>query len=80
MGTVPDAIEAVRGVSFAVPRGGVVTLIGANGAGKTTTLQTISGLHRPAGGTIWFDGSGSTVCPATSCSAGASPTARRDAG
>ena len=51
-----DAIEAVRGVSFAVPRGGVVTLIGANGAGKTTTLQTISGLHRPAGGTIWFEG------------------------
>ena len=51
-----DAIEAVRGVTFNVPPRGVVTLIGANGAGKTTTLRTISGLHRPAGGAIFFEG------------------------
>ncbi|MGI4893983.1 MAG: ATP-binding cassette domain-containing protein, partial [Janthinobacterium lividum] len=38
-------IEAIRDVSFKVPQGGIVTLIGANGAGKTTTLKTVSGLR-----------------------------------
>ena len=50
------AIKAVNGVSFEIPRGAIVTLVGGNGAGKTTTLQTISGLVRPAGGFIHFDG------------------------
>ncbi|MEO5930533.1 MAG: ATP-binding cassette domain-containing protein, partial [Candidatus Kapaibacterium sp.] len=42
------AIEAIKGISFQVPSGSIVTLIGANGAGKTTTLRTISGLLRAA--------------------------------
>ena len=49
-------IRAVKGVSFAVDAGAVVTLIGANGAGKTTTLRTLSGLLTPSAGTISFDG------------------------
>jgi branched-chain amino acid transport system ATP-binding protein len=50
-------IEALRGISFAVDEGEVVTLLGANGAGKTTTLRTISGLLRPRSGEVRFDGS-----------------------
>jgi len=49
-------IKAVKGISFAVDEGEVVTLIGTNGAGKTTTLRTISGLLRPTGGSITFKG------------------------
>jgi branched-chain amino acid transport system ATP-binding protein len=49
-------IHALRGVSFSVEEGQVVTLIGANGAGKTTTLRAISGLVRPAAGTVRFNG------------------------
>ncbi|MEU3598042.1 ABC transporter ATP-binding protein [Streptomyces sp. NPDC006798] len=49
-------IEAVKGISFSVEAGQVVTLIGTNGAGKTTTLRTLSGLLKPAGGRIVFDG------------------------
>jgi branched-chain amino acid transport system ATP-binding protein len=49
-------IEAVKGISFSVEAGQVVTLIGTNGAGKTTTLRTLSGLLRPIGGRILFDG------------------------
>jgi branched-chain amino acid transport system ATP-binding protein len=49
-------IEALRGVSFDVEEGEIVTLLGANGAGKTTTLRTVSGLLRPTTGTITFDG------------------------
>lgn len=49
-------IEAVKKISFAVEEGQVVTLIGTNGAGKTTTLRTISGLLRPTGGSILFQG------------------------
>ena len=49
-------IRAVRGVSLRVPAGQAVCLIGANGAGKSTTLNTISGLLKPARGSIRFDG------------------------
>lgn len=49
-------IEAVKGISFSVEAGQVVTLIGTNGAGKTTTLRTLSGLLQPLGGEIRFDG------------------------
>jgi branched-chain amino acid transport system ATP-binding protein len=49
-------IEALRGISFAVEQGQVVTLLGANGAGKSTTLRAISGLSKPAAGDILFDG------------------------
>jgi branched-chain amino acid transport system ATP-binding protein len=49
-------IEAVKGISFSVEVGQVVTLIGTNGAGKTTTLRTLSGLLRPTSGRVLFDG------------------------
>ncbi|MFI8998283.1 ABC transporter ATP-binding protein [Streptomyces sp. NPDC053542] len=49
-------IEAVKGISFTVKAGQVVTLIGTNGAGKTTTLRTLSGLLKPLAGKITFDG------------------------
>ena len=49
-------IEAVKGISFDVQQGEVVTLIGGNGAGKSTTLKTISGIKRPSEGTISFRG------------------------
>ena len=50
------AIHAIKGISFQVNQGEVVTLIGANGAGKSTTLQTISGLLRSRTGSIEFCG------------------------
>ncbi|MCL1802051.1 MAG: ABC transporter ATP-binding protein [Eubacteriaceae bacterium] len=50
------SIEAVRGISFDVPDGGISTLIGANGAGKSTTLKAICGLIKPASGEILFNG------------------------
>jgi branched-chain amino acid transport system ATP-binding protein len=49
-------IEALRGISFDVDEGEIVTLLGANGAGKTTTLRTVSGLLKPKAGAISFDG------------------------
>jgi len=49
-------IEAIKGISFHVNQGEIVTLIGANGAGKTTTLKTISGLRGVSSGSIIFDG------------------------
>ena len=49
-------IEAVRGLSFSVGAGEVVTLLGSNGAGKSTTLKAISGLVRPTAGTILLEG------------------------
>jgi branched-chain amino acid transport system ATP-binding protein len=50
------AIKAVKGISFRVMHGQVVSLIGANGAGKSTTLNTISGLLKPTYGTVHFQG------------------------
>ncbi|MCI8429602.1 MAG: ABC transporter ATP-binding protein [Lachnospiraceae bacterium] len=49
-------IKAVKEISFAVPKGQVVTLIGANGAGKSSTLRSIVGLVHPESGSIRFDG------------------------
>ena len=69
-------IEAVKGISFEVKEGEIVTLIGSNGAGKSTTLRTISGIVKPADGSIEFEGTditkinssdivkmGITLCP-----------------
>ena len=50
------AIHAIKGISFSVDEGEVVTLIGANGAGKSTTLNTVAGLLRPREGSIHFGG------------------------
>ncbi len=50
------AIHAIKGVSFEVDRGEIVTLIGANGAGKSTILKTVSGLLRSKTGEMEFDG------------------------
>ncbi|HUG35754.1 MAG TPA: ABC transporter ATP-binding protein [Candidatus Limnocylindrales bacterium] len=49
-------IMAIRGVSFAVPAGAIVTILGANGAGKTTILKTLCGVMDPQKGTVAFDG------------------------
>jgi branched-chain amino acid transport system ATP-binding protein len=49
-------IAAVKGISFEVYEGEIVTLIGANGAGKSTTMRTISGLIKPRKGEITFEG------------------------
>ena len=49
------AIHAIKGVSFEVAQGEIVTLIGANGAGKSTTLKTVSGLLRSKTGSITFE-------------------------
>jgi branched-chain amino acid transport system ATP-binding protein len=69
-------IEAVKGISFEVHEGEIVTLIGSNGAGKSTTLRAISGLVKPSEGKIIFEGNditkigsseivgrGITLCP-----------------
>ena len=59
------AIHAVKGISFQVDEGEIVTLIGANGAGKTTTLQTVSGLLRSRTGSISFMGEDISNVPAS---------------
>ena len=56
-------IEAIRGISFEVNEGEIVTLIGANGAGKSTTLKTISGLRTVTQGEIRFNGQVITRMP-----------------
>src|SRR5574337_650498 len=50
------AIRALKGVTLEVPKGAIVTLLGANGAGKSTLVRAISGLVRPAAGAIEFNG------------------------
>jgi branched-chain amino acid transport system ATP-binding protein len=57
-------IEAIKGISFYVEEGEIVTLIGANGAGKSTTLKTLSGLRNASTGRIMFDGRDITKMPA----------------
>lgn len=57
-------IKALKGVDLDIARGEVVALIGANGAGKTTLLKAISGLLRPAAGSIAYDGADTTGKPA----------------
>jgi branched-chain amino acid transport system ATP-binding protein len=57
-------IEVLHDVSLTIEQGRIVTLIGANGAGKTTLLKTISGLIRPAAGTIEFEGNNIARRPA----------------
>jgi branched-chain amino acid transport system ATP-binding protein len=57
-------VQAVRGVSFSVEPGEVVTLIGANGSGKSTTLKTVAGLLAPRAGRVVFDGADLAGTPA----------------
>lgn len=57
-------VKAVKGISFTVEKGQVVSLLGTNGAGKTTTLRTISGLLRPQSGTVTFEGKRIDTVPA----------------
>jgi len=74
------AIHALKGISFQVNQGEIVTLIGSNGAGKSTSLKTISGLLRPKQGAITFKGEDlTTVPPQTIVSKGISqvPEGRR---
>ena len=58
-------IHAIKGISFEVNEGEIVTLIGANGAGKSTTLNTIAGLMKPRSGQIAFDGKNLASVPAS---------------
>ena len=58
------AIHAIKGISFHVNEGEIVTLIGANGAGKSTTLQTVSGLLRSRTGSVEFCGENISHVPA----------------
>ena len=57
-------IHAIKGISFEVNEGEIVTLIGANGAGKSTTLNTVAGLLKPASGNIEFEGTSLLNVPA----------------
>jgi branched-chain amino acid transport system ATP-binding protein len=57
-------IEAIKGISFEVRDGEIVTMIGANGAGKTTTMHAISGLVKAAEGSIKLDDTELTKTPA----------------
>ena len=57
-------ITALHGISLRVEQGTIVTLVGGNGAGKTTTLRTISGLVKPKGGRISYEGADISGLPA----------------
>ena len=59
------SIHAIKGVSFEVNEGEIVTLIGANGAGKSTTLNTVAGLMKPRSGAITFEGQQVAGMPAS---------------
>ena len=59
------SIHAIKGVSFEVNEGEIVTLIGANGAGKSTTLNTVAGLMKPRHGHITFEGKEIAGTPAS---------------
>lgn len=56
-------LEAVKSVSLDIPKGAIVSLLGANGAGKTTLFRAISGLTGLASGSIWFEGERIDVLP-----------------
>jgi branched-chain amino acid transport system ATP-binding protein len=56
-------IEAIKGLTFHVQEGEIVTLIGANGAGKTTTMKAVSGVRNASGGSIVFEGVDITTVP-----------------
>lgn len=58
------SIHAIKGISFEVCEGEIVTLIGANGAGKSTTLNTVSGLLKPKSGAVEFKGKNIVGLPA----------------
>ncbi len=58
------AIKALKGISFNVDEGEIITLIGSNGAGKTTTLHSISNLIKKQSGTIFFEGNDITTLTA----------------
>jgi branched-chain amino acid transport system ATP-binding protein len=57
-------VQAVRGVSFRAEPGQLVTLVGANGAGKSSVINAVSGMLRPSGGRITFEGQDVTRTPA----------------
>ena len=74
------SIHAIKGVSFEVNEGEIVTLIGANGAGKSTTLNTVSGILKPKSGAVEFDGKSIVGIPAhkiVSCGMALCPEGRR---
>jgi branched-chain amino acid transport system ATP-binding protein len=71
------AIRALHDVSFEVPQGHIVTLIGSNGAGKSTTLRTISGLIKSTGGQISYEGAAIMGLPAHEIVSRGLPRARR---
>lgn len=74
------SIAAIKGISLEVSKGEIVTILGANGAGKTTTLRTISRLHDPRAGKIFFKGAEITRTPShkiVSMGIGHSPEGRR---
>ena len=58
-------VQTLWDISFEVPQGEIVALIGANGAGKTTTLKTLSALLKPGRGTITLDGESLAGCSST---------------
>ena len=59
------SINAIKGISFEVNQGEIVTMIGANGAGKSTTMNTVAGLLNPRSGSIVFEGKDITHMPAS---------------
>src|SRR6476469_6909887 len=58
-----NALAALGGVDFEMPRHGIVSIIGPNGAGKTVFFNVLTGLVKPDGGEIWFDGKNITGLP-----------------
>ncbi len=73
-------VEVLHGLTFQVPKGQVVTLIGSNGAGKTTTMRALSGMIRPRSGTIRLNGKDIAGSKATMSPARGWPIRRRGAG
>lgn len=59
------SINAIKGISFEVNQGEIVTMIGANGAGKSTTMNTVAGLLKPRSGSIVFEDKDITHMPAS---------------